>query len=231
MDAKSHRTFKNELYGQFARISRALANPHRLELVDLLAQGPRTVENLAREAGLSVANTSQHLQILRTAQLVSVRREGMYSYYSLANERVYSAWRALRDLGEQQLAEVQRVVHSFLDARDQLDPVGKDELLERLQAGDVIVLDVRPEQEYQAGHIPGARSVPVAQLESRLAGIPKDQDVIAYCRGPYCVFADEAVALLRAQGYQARRLADGLPEWRADGLPVVIGTGNDRPHA
>jgi rhodanese-related sulfurtransferase len=220
MTEVQHRAFKTRLYEQFARIPKALANPHRLELVDLLAQGPRTVEDLAREAGLSVANASQHLQILRSARLVSVRREGLYSYYSLAGEAVFAVWQAMRALGEQQYAEIREVVTAYLQEREQLEPLSSRELLERLRRDDVILLDVRPELEYHAGHIPGAHSLPVAELETRLREIPSDCEVIAYCRGPYCVFADEAVAVLRERGYRARRLAGGLPDWRAEGLPV-----------
>ena len=220
MNEREHRAFKEELFGQFARIGRALANPHRLELLDLLAQGERTVEELAREAGMSVANTSRHLQELRSARLVEVRREGLYGYYRLADERVFGVWRAIRELGEARLAEIDWLVRTHLKDRESLEPVGAEELLERLRRKDVLVLDVRPEEEYRAGHIPGALSVPLERLEAYLAEIPKDQEIVAYCRGPYCVFADEAVALLRSRGYRARRLQEGLPDWRAAGMPV-----------
>lgn len=208
------------MFGQFARIGKTLASPHRLELLDLLAQGERTVEELAREAGMSVANTSRHLQELRSARLVEVRREGSYGHYRLADERVFGLWRAIRELGEARLAEIDRLVRAYLKDRESLEPVRAEELLERMRKGDVLVLDVRPEKEYRAGHIPGARSVPLERLEAYLAEIPRDIEVIAYCRGPYCVFSDEAVALLRSRGYRARRLAEGLPDWRAAGMPV-----------
>jgi rhodanese-related sulfurtransferase/DNA-binding transcriptional ArsR family regulator len=218
---RSHRAFKEQLYAQFARLGKALANPHRLELVDLLAQGERTVEELAREAGLSVANASQHLQTLRGAGLVEVRREGLYAHYRLADERVFRVWQALRELGEARLAELDRVVAHFLGGRDDLEAIDMQELRARLEDDAVIVLDVRPAEEYRAGHIPGARSVPVAELEQVLRDLPPDREIVAYCRGPYCVFSDEAVALLRERGYRARRLTAGLPDWRAAGLPVA----------
>jgi rhodanese-related sulfurtransferase/DNA-binding transcriptional ArsR family regulator len=217
-----HRPFKDQLFEQFARIGKALANPHRLELVDLLAQGERTGEDLAREAGMSVANTSRHLQELRAARLVEVRRDGLYGYYRLADERVFGVWRAMRELGEARLAEIDRLVETYLTHRDALEPVCAEELLAKTREGGVVVLDVRPEQEHRAGHIPGARSVPLERLEAYLEAIPEDQEVVAYCRGPYCVFSDEAVELLRSRGYRARRLAQGLPEWRAAGMPVEI---------
>ncbi|MBI4550797.1 MAG: metalloregulator ArsR/SmtB family transcription factor [Candidatus Latescibacteria bacterium] len=220
MNNRSHRAFKEQLYDQFVRIGRALANPHRLELLDLLAQSERTVEDLAHEAGMSVANASQHLQTLRAAQLVEVRRDGLYGYYRLADDSVFRLWQAIRDVGETRLAEVERVVRTFLDDRDSLQAVSAEELVELLHDDRVIVLDVRPAEEYRAGHIPGARCLPVAELEARLRELPKNREIIAYCRGPYCVFADEAVALLRAHGYRARRFAQGLPDWRVAGLPV-----------
>jgi len=215
-----HRLFKDKLFEQFARVGKALANPHRLELLDLLAQGERTVEDLAREAGMSVANTSRHLQELRAARLVEVRREGSYGYYRLADERVFAAWRAIRDLGEARLAEIDRLVGTYLTDRDSLEAVYAEELLAKMREEGVEVLDVRPEDEYRAGHIPGARSVPVERMEAYLEEIPRDREVVAYCRGPYCVFSDEAVVLLRSRGYRARRLQEGLPDWRAAGLPI-----------
>jgi rhodanese-related sulfurtransferase/DNA-binding HxlR family transcriptional regulator len=217
-----HRLFKDKLFEQFARVGKALANPHRLEILDLLAQGERTVEDLAREAGMSVANTSRHLQELRAARLVEVRREGLYGYYRLADERVFAAWRAIRDLGEARLAEIDRLVGSYLTYRDSLEAVCAEELLAKMREEGVEVLDVRPEDEYRAGHIPGARSVPVERMEAYLEEIPRDREVVAYCRGPYCVFSDEAVALLMSRGYRVRRLREGLPDWRAAGLPVEI---------
>jgi rhodanese-related sulfurtransferase len=215
-----HREFKDLVFEQFARIGKALANPHRLEILDLLSQGERTVEDLAREAGMPVANTSRHLQELKAARLVEVRREGLYGYYRLADERVFAAWRSIRDLGEARLAEIDCLVGTYLTDRDSLEALCAEELLAKMREEGVVVLDVRPEEEYQAGHIPGAHSVPVERLEAYLEEIPKDREVVAYCRGSYCVFSDEAVALLRSRGYRARRLQEGLPDWRAAGMPV-----------
>jgi len=221
MNIHDHREFKARLYEQLARITKALASPHRLELIDLLAQGERSVEELAREAAMPIANTSQHLQALKSAQLVTVRREGLYAYYRLADVAVFGAWQAVRDLGEKRLAEIERIVESFLGSRDELEPVSADELLERLSAGDTVVLDVRPEVEFRAGHIRGARSMPLHELEARMSELPKDQEIVAYCRGPFCMFADEAVTLLRRHGFRARRFELGFPDWRAAGLPAV----------
>jgi len=217
---QNKRQFKDQLYEQFARIGKALSNAHRLELVELLSQGERTVEDLAAEANLPIANTSQHLQVLRAAQLVDVRRDGLYAYYRLSDEHVFRAWQALRDLGELQLAEVSRLVESFLQDRSSLQSISAAELIERSEAGDVVILDVRPEPEYRSGHIPQARSIPVDELETRLGELPRKKEIIAYCRGPYCVFADEAVALLQRHGYRARRLVEGLPDWQALRFPV-----------
>jgi rhodanese-related sulfurtransferase len=215
-----HREFKNLLYDQFARVGKAVANPHRLELLDLLAQGERTVEDLAQQAALPIANASQHLQALRRAALVEVRREGPYAYYRLADERVLRLWLAIRALGEARLAEVDRLVATYLADRSELESIGAAALLERMRDDDVVVLDVRPVEEFEAGHIPGARSIPIADLERRVGELPREQEIVAYCRGPYCVYSDEAVVLLQAHGYRARRLEDGLPDWRSSGLPV-----------
>jgi rhodanese-related sulfurtransferase len=220
MNAAAHREVKDRLFGQFARVGKALASPKRLEIVDLLAQGERTVEEIARETDMSVASASQHLQALKGARMVEARREGLYAHYRLAGEDVFRTWQAVRALGESRLAEVDRVVETYLEDRDALEAVDVMELMERLSDGSVVVLDVRPEEEYRAGHIPGAHSVPVEKLEAYLEEIPKNQEVVAYCRGPYCVFSDEAVALLSSRGYRAKRLAEGLPDWRAAGMPV-----------
>lgn len=216
----SHRDFKDALYTEFARIGKAVANPHRLEFLDLLAQREWNVEELARETQLSVANASQHLQILRAAQLVSVRREGLYAYYRLADERAYRLWQALRELGEVRLAEIDRIVHTFLGQRDEFEPIDALSLLSRIQDEDLVVLDVRPTREYDAGHLPGARSVPIDELEARLGELSTEQEIVAYCRGPYCVYADEAVELLAARGYRARRFTHGFPDWQVAGLPI-----------
>jgi rhodanese-related sulfurtransferase len=220
MNAATHREFKDRLFEQFARVGKALASPRRLEIVDLLAQGERTVEEIARETSMSVASASQHLQALKAARMVEARREGLYARYRLADEDVFRTWQAVRRLAESRLSEVDGVVEAYLADRDALEAVDATELMERLTVGSVVVLDVRPEEEYRAGHIPGALSVPVDALEAALQRLPTDREIVAYCRGPYCVFSDEAVALLRSRGYRARRLRQGLPDWRASGMPV-----------
>jgi rhodanese-related sulfurtransferase len=220
MEAAAHREFKDRLFGQFARIGKALSSPRRLEIVNLLAQSERAVEEIAKETTMSVASASQHLQALKAARMVEARREGLYMHYRLADEDVFRMWQAVRALAESRLAEVDRVVESYLQDRDALEAVDATELLGLLSDRSVIVLDVRPEEEYRAGHIPGALSVPVDSLEAALQTLPKDREIVAYCRGPYCVFSDEAVALLRSRGYTARRLRQGLPDWRAAGMPV-----------
>ena len=220
MDAAAHREFKDRLFGQFARVGKALASPKRLEIVDLLAQGERTVEEIARETDMSVASASQHLQVLKAARMVEARREGLYIHYRLADEDVFRTWQAVRALAESRLAELDGVVEAYLQYREELEAVDAAELMERLSDGNVVVLDVRPEEEYRVGHIPGALSVPVDALEAALQTLPRDQEMVAYCRGPYCVFSDEVVALLRSRGYRARRLRQGLPDWRAAGMPV-----------
>ncbi len=222
MDKQAKRIFKDLLYEQFARIGKALSNGHRLELLEVLAQGEHSVETLAQETGMSVANASQHLQVLRAAQLVDVRRQGIYIYYRLADERVFALWQAMREVGEARIAEIDRIVQTYLHDRSLLQPISAAELLRRLTEGNVILLDVRPAEEYAAGHLPDALSIPVADLEARLSELPQDREIVAYCRGPYCVFADEAVALLRTNGYRARRLEQGLPDWRTLGLPVEV---------
>jgi rhodanese-related sulfurtransferase len=220
MNAADHREFKDRLFGQFARIGKALASPKRLEIVDILAQGEQTVEQIAKETSMSVASASQHLQVLKAARMVEVRRNGLYMHYRLAGEDVFRTWQAVRTLAESRLSEVDGVVEAYLVDRDALEAVDAAELMERLSAGSVVVLDVRPEEEYRAGHIPGALSVPVDALEAALQTLPKDREIVAYCRGPYCVFSDEAVALLGSRGFRARRLGQGLPDWRAAGMPV-----------
>jgi rhodanese-related sulfurtransferase len=213
------RRFKDTLYEQFARIGHALSTPKRLEILDLLGQGERSVEVLAREANLSVPNASQHLKVLRSARLVDSRRDGAYVYYGLADSAVWRLWAALRDLGELRLTEIGELLRS-LSTDEGLELVDRPTLWRLAQEGEVTVLDVRPTTEFESGHIPGATSIPLEQLEQRLSEIPRDQPVVAYCRGPYCVLAVHAVELLRDHGFAARRMADGFPEWREDGLPV-----------
>jgi rhodanese-related sulfurtransferase/biotin operon repressor len=216
------RAAKTALFDEFARAAKALASGRRIEMLDVLANGERTVEALASEVGLSAANTSQHLQVLRQAGLVTSRRQRTSIHYRLAAPEVFQLWQVLRTLAASRLAEVERLAAAYLGARDELEPVSRQELARRLQDGDdLVVLDVRPAAEHAAGHLPGAVSIPVDELRRRLAELPGDREVVAYCRGPYCAFAHEAVAVLREAGLQARRLEDGLPEWQAAGLAVT----------
>lgn len=219
----SARRFKDAIYDQFARVSKALASPRRLELIDLLAQGPRTVEVLAREAGQTFANASQHLSVLRAARLVEADKDGLFVTYRLADPAVTALFRALRGLAESRLAEIERTTRAFLDARGAMEPVDRAALLARVRAGRVTVLDVRPAEEYRAGHIPGALSIPLAALRRRLAELPQRRQIVAYCRGPYCVMAIEAVKLLRARGFRAVRFDEGVQEWRARGFAAAVG--------
>lgn len=218
-----HRAFKERLYGLYARLGKGLSSPHRIEILELLAQSERTVDSLATEIGLSIANTSQHLQALKQAGLVESRREGVFAYYALADPAVFELSRALRVAAERRLADLERLVREEFADRAHAEPVSFDELMARARRGDVIVLDARPPNEYAAGHIAGAISIPVDALKKRLRSLPKQKEYVAYCRGPYCVYADRAVELLRKSGRRARRLTDGFPEWRAAGLPVEAG--------
>jgi rhodanese-related sulfurtransferase/DNA-binding transcriptional ArsR family regulator len=217
------RAAKDALYEGFAVVTKALSSGRRVEIVDLLAQGERSVEEVAEEIGQSVANTSHHLRALARAGLVTTRREGTRIHYSLTSDRVHEMWSAVRDVAEQHAAGLDRLAAAYLGDRDGIDVIDRKELLARLKAGSVVVLDVRPEHEFAAGHIAGARSVPVAALRRQLKALPKDTEVVAYCRGPYCVFADDAVRELQRRGFSARRLEDGFPEWRRAGLPMAAG--------
>ena len=215
---------KTALYDELALVGRTLASGRRMELLEVLANGERTVEALASEAGLSVANTSQHLQILRQGGLVTTRRAGTSIFYRLADPAVFALWRQFRSVASERLPGVQQLAAAYLGDRDQLEPVTREELARRLSDGErLVVLDVRPAGEHAAGHVPGAVSIPVQKLRRRLVELPLDQEIVAYCRGPFCAFAHEAVALLREEGYLARRLEDGWPEWEADGLAVARG--------
>jgi rhodanese-related sulfurtransferase/DNA-binding transcriptional ArsR family regulator len=216
----SIRNPKQALYAQFAAVAKALGHPQRLELIEQLAQGPRSVDLLASKFGLPIANVSQHLQTLRRAGLVRAEREGKFVNYRLADESVLSLFASVRVVAERHLAEVDRIVRGYFDARDGMEPVTREELAERMRDGLVTVIDVRPADEFALGHLPGALNVPLAELEMRLPGVVPDREVVAYCRGPWCVLSFEAVAELRARGYRARRLEDGLPEWKAAGMPV-----------
>ena len=226
--ANAHRQFKDRLYGQFARIGKALSSPHRLEILELLAQGERTVDSLASELALSLANTSQHLQALRQAALVESRKAGLFVHYRLADPAVYDACRAIRAVAEHQLAEFDRLVRDHFADRSDAEAVPMTELLKRARSQSIVILDTRPASEYASGHIAGAISVPVDDLQRRLRELPRDKEYVAYCRGPYCVYADRAVELLRAKGRRARRLLEGFPEWKAAGFPIEGGAPQGR---
>jgi rhodanese-related sulfurtransferase len=225
----SHRQFKDAVYEQIARISKAAAAPKRLELLDLLSQGPRTVEVLADLAGTTVGNASQHLKILRAARLVDAHKQGLYVEYRLADEEVAGLFVALRTLAQSRLAEVAGITREYLERRNTFEAVEGDELVRRVRRGEVTVLDVRPVEEYRAGHIPGARSIPVTELAERLQEVPKDREVVAYCRGPYCVMAIEAVELLRRKGFRAHRMEQGVADWRARGWRIATAPSPRRP--
>jgi rhodanese-related sulfurtransferase len=217
------RAAKDALFDGLASVAKALGSGRRAEIVDVLAQGGRSVEDLAAEISQSVANTSHHLQILLRGGLVTTRREGTRIHYSLAHRRVAELWAAVRDVAGTQVAELDQLATTYLGNRSALDTISRDELAGRLRDGDVVVLDVRPEPEFLAGHIAGAVSLPIEEITRRLRTIPRDKQVVAYCRGPYCVYADDAVRTLRSGGYQAARLDDGFPEWARAGLPVQAG--------
>jgi len=219
-DDKRHH--KEHLYQLFAQIATAMANPHRLELLDLLVQAPRTVEELAAEAHMSIANTSQHLQRLKQARLVMTQREGVYIRYRLADPAVTTLWLQLRAVAGQQLAEVEQALNAYRERRHEFEGITADELLTRLHNNEVILLDVRPAVEYEAAHLPGAVSLPWDELARRLDELPDDKTIVAYCRGPYCVYADEALGLLAAHGRQGVRLEEGVAEWQLAGYPLEI---------
>ncbi len=216
----SRQNLKQQIYSQVARIGKVVCHGHRLELLEYLAQGERTVEALAKLTGLSVANTSQHLRVMRHSGLVEARKNGLYVYYSLADDEIVRLLSSMRRLAESHLADVDRLVRAYLTVKDELEPIPRQELLERARRGIVTVLDVRPSEEYASGHVPGAVNVSLKDLEQWLKKLPHNQEIVAYCRGPHCVLAFEAVARLREKGFQARRLEDGFPEWREAGLPV-----------
>jgi len=216
------RLFKNAIYEQFARIGKAVSSPKRLELLDLLCQGERTVEVLANEAGLSLANASQHLQVLRAARLVESEKMGQFVIYRITDEAVCKFFLSMRILAERELAEVEQLKRRFLGGKEGMEAVDRESLTQRVKEGTVIVLDVRPAEEYQAGHIPGAISIPLEELEQRLSELPQDQEIVAYCRGPYCILAIQAVGILRTKGFHAFRMEDGVQDWRARGFPVAV---------
>ncbi len=220
------RAAKDALYDGFAEIAKALASGRRCEIVDLLAQGERRVENIAEELDQSVANTSHHLRAIARAGLVTTRRDGTRIYYRVASDRVVELLAALRDVGAAHAAGLARLVEAYLGERDGIEMIDRAELAARLKRREVLVLDVRPEVEYAAGHIAGARSVPIDELRRHLRALPRDAEIVAYCRGPYCVYADDAVRTLCEKGFRARRLIDGFPEWQRAGLPVAVGAAS-----
>lgn len=205
-----------------ANMIKAMGNAHRLEIVDLLGQGEKTVEQIALETDLSVANTSQHLQVLKANNLVEIRRQGNFIYYRLTSEKIYKSWQTLRELGTEHLAEIEKLVNAFREKRNSLEVLSMDELAIRMKSKNVVVLDVRPAKEFEDGHIPGAINVPIEELSGKLKKFSKNKEYVAYCRGPFCVFADDAVKLLRQKGFKAKRLGEGFPDWKANGLPVAI---------
>jgi rhodanese-related sulfurtransferase/DNA-binding transcriptional ArsR family regulator len=216
----SNGNFKQDLFTEFARVGKAISNGNRLELLEFLAQGERAVDELSKVSGITVANTSQHLQQLRQAGLVVSRKQGLKVYYSISSDKVIALLDILREVAETHVADVERLVNSFLTVKDSLEPIPRDELLERVRDNLVTVLDVRPVEEFASGHVPGAVNVPLSELEEFLSTIDSDKEVIAYCRGPHCILAFDAVERLRAKGFNARRMEDGFPEWKVSGLPV-----------
>lgn len=216
------RQFKDTVYRELARITKSLANPHRLEIVELLAQGEFSVEQIAGQTNLPIANASQHLQVLKNAHLVEINRQGNFIFYRLSNDNVFKAWKALRELGVERISSIEKVVKEFRKSKFDFETVTIDKLIEKLNSGKVTIVDVRPESEYKQGHIANAISIPIEELSKRLKELPKRSEIIAYCRGPFCVYADEAVALLTRAGYQANRLEAGFPDWKLQNLPVEV---------
>ena len=214
------REFKDLIFQQFANTATAFSSSKRLEIIDILGQSEKDVETLSKQISATFANTSRHLQILKNARLVECRREGVRMYYKLSDEKVFNCWKCLQSLAENRVAEIREVVRDFLDERNAINAISKEELWSRIQSNDVIVLDVRPKEEFSSGHIPGAISIPLSELRERLNEIPHDREVIAYCRGPYCVLSPEAIKILHDEGYDALRLEEGLPEWKEAGFLV-----------
>ena len=216
------REFKDNVYSELAKITKSMANPHRLEIIELLAQGEFSVEQIAEQTNLSIANASQHLQVLKVAQLVDVSRQGNFIHYRLSNINVFKTWKALRELGVERNASIEKIVKDFRQSKFTLESVTINQLVEKIESGKVTIVDVRPEMEFNKGHIANAISIPVDELKKRLNELPKRTEIVAYCRGPFCVYADEAVAILNRVGYKATRLEEGFPDWSLMGLPVEI---------
>ena len=216
------REFKDKVYSELARITKSMANPHRLEIIELLAQGEFSVEQIAGQTNLSIANASQHLQVLKVAQLVEINRQGNFIYYRLSNSNVFKAWKALRELGVERIAAIEKVVREFRKSKFDFETVTINGLIEKLESGKVTILDVRPESEFRQGHIANAISIPFDELSKRLKELPKRTEIIAYCRGPFCVYADEAVNILTKAGYKATRLEEGFPDWKLQDLPIEV---------
>jgi len=216
------REFKDKVYNELAKITKSMANPHRLEIIELLAQGEFSVEQIAEHTHLSVANASQHLQVLKAAQLVDISRQGNFIHYRLANSNVFKTWKALRELGVERIATIERLVRDFRKSKFDFESVTIDDLVKKIESGKVTILDVRPESEFNKGHIANAVCIPIDQLSKRLKELPKRTEIVAYCRGPFCVFADEAVAILIKAGYKATRLEEGFPDWKIQELPIEV---------
>jgi rhodanese-related sulfurtransferase len=216
------RIFKDKVYSTLAKMIRAMANPRRLEIIDLLGQGEKSVEEIAIETNMSVANASQHLQILKAANIVEIRRERNFIHYRLAHDEIYKSWQNLRELGMERIADIEKLIKNFRQKKSGLASIKLEELIKRLKENNVVLLDVRPEKEYNNGHIPKAINIPVKALLAELKKLPKNKEYIAYCRGPFCVFADEAVNILSRKGFKARRLVEGFPDWRSKGLRVEV---------
>ncbi len=214
------REFKDKVYSVLSVMVKAMANPHRLEIIELLSQRERSVEEIARETNLSIANASQHLQVLKQANLVQIKRQGNYIHYRLANDNLFKAWINLREIGMENLAEVDKIIKDFRTQKSSLEVISFEELITRMKSGRTILLDVRPELEYEAGHIPDAINLPIEQLMKRTGELSKSKQYFVYCRGPFCVMADEAVQILTKKGFKVKRLKEGFPDWKAKGLPV-----------
>ncbi len=216
------RQFKNKVYAELARIAKSMANPHRMEIIELLGQGAFSVEQIAEQTGLTIANASQHLQVLKQAQLVETSRQGNFIFYRLSNENVFRAWKALRELGMERITAIEKVVREFRKSKFAFEIVTIDQLIERIESDRITVLDVRPESEFRQGHIANAISIPIDELPRRLKELPKRTEIVAYCRGFFCVYADEAVAMLTNAGFKAKRLEEGFPDWKLLNLPVDV---------